>query len=37
MVKNGLISGKRLLGLFRADYSPLDGNVFWEAGMFLVL
>jgi len=37
MAKNGLVSGKRLLGLFRADYSHLDCNVLCEVGMFLVL
>ena len=37
MAKYGLHSGRRLSGLFRVEYSPLNGNMFWEAGMFLFL
>lgn len=33
MAKKGLISGRSLLGNFRADYSPLNSNMFLEAGL----
>lgn len=37
MVKNSLISGGKLLGLFRADCSLLDDSMFWETAMLPVL